>query len=424
MGRRYSEFTDLCTELAENRELTREYVEREFIRTIRSAEKTPFYKSLYSDYGISFSSIKNIEDLPRLPTIDKISLKENFEQLIVPGQKNNSLYLTTGGSTGTPVGFLLEKGVSRAKETAFLEHIWSTVGYHHGDRIAIIRGIDLGRGRLCLVDAIKNALMLSSYHITESNIDLYLDELNKYKPKFIHAYPSAAYSIARILRKLGKTLDFSPVAILCGSENLYDQHVKLVEDVFKTKVLGWYGHAERVLLAIREQTGQYSFFSAYGIAELLTDDGQPMGDGAGTGILCGTSLHNEVMPLVRYMTDDTASGCRSVDGRLVVSSLDGRRHEFVYSTEDRPVSMAAINIHSDEFDSIERFQFVQSEKGAVTFEYASKAALDAAAIRAIEKVLTSKLGDGFDLKLIRVKEIPLTKSGKQTFLRQEIRPTE
>ncbi|MDP6344010.1 MAG: hypothetical protein QF491_10800, partial [Alphaproteobacteria bacterium] len=111
MGRRYSEFTDLCTELAENRELTREYVEREFIRTIRSAEKTPFYKSLYSDYGISFSSIKNIEDLPRLPTIDKISLKENFEQLIVPGQKNNSLYLTTGGSTGTPVGFLLEKGV-------------------------------------------------------------------------------------------------------------------------------------------------------------------------------------------------------------------------------------------------------------------------------------------------------------------------
>ena len=146
MGKHYAEFVELCAQLNEDNDLLDDYVNREFLETIRSAEKTKFYNSLYAAHGIGFSSIKSKADLARLPTINKATLKENFEQLIVPQRKKDGLYLTTGGSSGTPVGFMLEKGVSRAKETAFIEHLWSSVGYRPGDRIAIIRGIALGRG--------------------------------------------------------------------------------------------------------------------------------------------------------------------------------------------------------------------------------------------------------------------------------------
>lgn len=425
MGSKYQEFSELCIELANDQDLIGEYVNHEFIRTVHAAEKTKFYKSHYAEHGVSFSSIKTKDDISRLPRIDKDTLKENLEDMIVPDQRENGLYLTTGGSSGTPVGFMMEKGISRAKEAAFIEHLWSSVGFRHGDRVAIIRGIALGRDRISRFEAIKNALMLSSYHLTEANVDYYINELNKYRPKFIQAYPSAIYLLARLMHKLDKRLDFAPMAILCGSENLYDPHIKLAEDIFGAKVLGWYGHAEKVMLAPRGSRGEYSFLEYYGVTELLDDQGKPVTEGS--GVLCGTSLNNKVMPLIRYVTDDMAfktPSLPSTPAGLVVGSIDGRRHEFIYSSENRPVSMTAINIHSDEFDALERFQFVQYEKGSVFFEFTSKAELEPATEKAIERLLMSKLLDGFDLQIRRVEEIKLSKNGKQTFLRQEMKPDE
>lgn len=261
--------------------------------------------------------------------------------------------------------------------------------------------------------------MLSSYHITEENIDIYIENLNSYRPKFIHTYPSSIYLIARIMEKLNKALDFKPMAILCGSENLYPQHVDFIEKVFCTNVIGLYGHAERVILAKREKSGEYSFLESYGIAELLDDDGKTVDNGTGT--LCGTSLNNRVMPLVRYMTDDIATKTHGDGSGLVVKNIDGRRHEFVYSAADRPVSMTAINIHSSEFDSIERFQFVQKEAGFLSFEYTARNKLAHGAEQAIKNLLLAKLGDGFDLQICWVDKIPLSRSGKQSFLRQGIK---
>jgi len=50
------------------------------------------------------------------------------------------LYITTGGSSGVPVGFYLQKGVSRPKEQSYLEAQWARRGYRAGDRVAVIRG--------------------------------------------------------------------------------------------------------------------------------------------------------------------------------------------------------------------------------------------------------------------------------------------
>ena len=422
MGKRYGEFVELCHELAGDRKLQGDYANREFMRTLKAAEQTPFYASFYAEHGISFSDVKSVADIAILPTVEKQDIKLHFSQMIVPGRERSGLYITTGGSTGTPVGFMLEKGVSRAKEAAFIEQIWSSVDYRQGDRVAIIRGIELPEGRMFRFEPIKNALMLSSYHITERNLDTYIGELNRFRPRYIQAYPSSIYLLARILKHTDRRLDFTPRAILCGSENLYPGHVALVEEVFGTEVLGWYGHAERVLLAVRLKSGAYEFLDGYGIPEIVGEDGRPVSEGTGT--LCGTSLNNVVLPLVRYLTDDIATldGPRGETGSgLVVTSIEGRRHEFVLAYNGRPVSMTAINIHSDEFDVLERFQFVQTEKGKVSFEYTSASELSKKDRQAIEGVLNSKLGNGFDLEILRVENFPLTKNGKQSFLRQEIK---
>ena len=80
--------------------------------------------------------------------------------------KKQRLYLTTGGSTGVPVGFYLQKGVSRPKEQAFLEAQWKRGGCFDGARLAVVRGhvtSDKAGGRIASYDAIRDWLMLSSY---------------------------------------------------------------------------------------------------------------------------------------------------------------------------------------------------------------------------------------------------------------------
>ena len=56
-------------------------------------------------------------------------------------------YVTTGGSTGIPVGFYYEKGVSRAREWAFMKTQWDRVGYRFTDRCVVLRGYIIGSAK-------------------------------------------------------------------------------------------------------------------------------------------------------------------------------------------------------------------------------------------------------------------------------------
>jgi len=400
-------------------------INKDFIRTIDVAKKIPFYQRLYSDHGVCLSAIQDVSDISKLPTISKKDIKENFELFVNPSVKGRGLYLTTGGSTGTPVGFYLEKGVTRAKESAFIDYLWSDFGYSEKSKTAIIRGLTIkSKDGIARFDSVKNSLLLSSSMLTTDTVSYYVDCLNKFKPDFIQAYPSAIYLLSRLMVDKNLTLNFVPKAIFCGSENIYEEHKNLIEKVFLSKIFSWYGHTERVLLARSTKNTGYKFMSSYGISELLDSNGDNVFHGVGE--LCGTSLHNSVMPLIRYRTEDLASiddgfTRKCVTDPLYVKSIDGRAHEFVYSSSNRPVSMTLINMHSDVFDKLERFQFVQEEYGEVLFTYTSAKELSGSDISRILSEVGIKLGDGFRLNLERVDQISLSKNGKQTFLKQNLK---
>jgi phenylacetate-CoA ligase len=212
------------------------------------------------------------------------------------------LYITTGGSTGVPVGFYLHKGVSRPKEQAFLEATWRRAGYTDDARLAVIRGqvtSDKAGGPIAREDATRNWLMLSSYHLTESRLPEYLEALEKFRPDILHAYPSAALHLAEYLDKAGQTWRLPLRCLLCGSEGLTLPQKRILERVFQTRVLRWYGHSERVILAGEGRASEWFYFwPQYGYVEF----GPPDPDGLREVI--GTSFHNLAMPLIRYRTGD------------------------------------------------------------------------------------------------------------------------
>jgi phenylacetate-coenzyme A ligase PaaK-like adenylate-forming protein len=215
------------------------------------------------------------------------------------------LYITTGGSSGVPVGFYLHKGVSRPKEQAYLEAQWSRRGYRVGDRVAVIRGgvtSSKARGGISYYDATRNWLILSSYHLTPERLPEYVAALNRFRPQHLHAYPSAALMLARGLEQAGLKLDFPLTSLLCGSEKLTAESQQHLEQFFGARVCHWYGHSERVVLAAQGRTSNHlHFWPTYGFVEF----GEANADGHRE--IIGTSFHNHVMPLIRYRTGDYCS---------------------------------------------------------------------------------------------------------------------
>src|SRR5688572_21767475 len=106
-----------------------------------------------------------VEDLQTWPLLEKKDLQAHLEKLkSTRFSASQRLYMTTGGSTGVPVGFYLQRGVSRPKEQAFLEAMWRRAGYTDGARLAVIRGhvtSPKAGGRIVSYDATRGWLMLS-----------------------------------------------------------------------------------------------------------------------------------------------------------------------------------------------------------------------------------------------------------------------
>jgi phenylacetate-CoA ligase len=330
---------------------------------------------------------------------------------------SSRLYMSTGGSSGVPVGFYLHKGVSRAKEQAYLEAQWRRRGYHSGDPTAVIRGAVTSRdsdGSVCYYDAGRNWLVLSSYHLTRERFPEYLSALNRFKPRHLHAYPSAALALAQGMLERNAKLEFRFTSILCGSEKLSPESQTFLEAHFEAPVFHWYGHSERVVLAGQGRRSNHLYFwPGYGYVEF-----GPPNETSHREII-GTSFHNDVMPLIRYRTGDYVKIPDEIEGELPMTEVGevvGREYEFLVSSKNRRVSLTAINMHDDIFEGLLAVQFFQSIPGLVEFRYQPGAHWRSARLVSIHDGLNAKLGEDFDLRLVEVKEVEKTAAGKHCWL--------
>ena len=95
---------------------------------------------------------------------------------------------------------------------------WRRVGFRAGDRTAILRGTVVRGERLFERAPSRTALIMSSYHLTEDRLPLYLAKLRQFRPRFLRAYPSAATLVARFMLEHAEPPVQGLEAILCGSE--------------------------------------------------------------------------------------------------------------------------------------------------------------------------------------------------------------
>ncbi len=393
------------------------YQLRALRESLLAAGRTPWYSKRFRDCGVDptkFESLSQLADYPLLTKEDVMASSAAMVNPEVPSSKR--LYITSGGSSGTPVGFYLQKGISRPKEQAYMGAQWARRGYRLGDRVAVIRGAvtsSSAGGRIFYVDATRNWLVMSSSHLTVERVPEYLAALRQFRPQHLHIYPSAALMLVGCMEQLGKKLDFRLTSVLCGSEKLSLHFQHRIELALGAPVFHWYGHSERVVLAAQGRKSNHLYFwPTYGYVEF----GDPNAEGAREVI--GTSFHNMAMPLIRYRTGDLVRLAQKPDRELPgveIEEVVGRDYEFIVGAFGRRISLTAINRHDRLFDGLLAVQFFQERAGEVELRFVAGPRWRGDC-HAIKAGLTGTLGEDFALRVRQVEHLEKTSAGKHRWL--------
>jgi phenylacetate-CoA ligase len=430
----YSAYKKTYALLRESRRWSREELTAHQARALsrlldHAYRNVPYYRRVFRERRLVPGDIRSPEDLRLLPYLTREDLQNNLPDLKAQNYPESAFeYVTTGGSTGIPVGFYYEKGVSRAREWAFMKTQWDRVDYRFTDRCVVLRGyvVTPARDGVYWKKTLGGRwLLMSSHHMTEETLPAYIDRIRRFKPRFIQAYPSVATILARYMREHGVAPFPTVRAVLCGSENLYPWQRDLLTGVFGCRVFSWYGNSEQTVLAGEcEESTRYHIFPEYGIVELIGRDGEPVRDPGAMGEVVSTGFINPICPLIRYRTMDVAvlgSGtCTCGRAYPLLERVEGRLQEFIVTKNRRFISMTAVNMHSDIFDNVAQYQFHQEKEGEVLLRIVKKPGYGDRDTERILRELDRKFDGDVDVTIRFVDEIPRTRRGKYQFLIQEL----
>jgi phenylacetate-CoA ligase len=426
-----SEFADYSEELLRNERRPRAEQDAMQLAKLRELiehcwNRVPFYKASFDRAGFKPGHLKTIADFGKLPLLSREDLRDHFEDLrAVNASQFEPEECSSGGATGQPVKFLLDRKAI-ALEKACVRRHWLRTGYEDGKPTANLRGLRMTfkPGEYSVIDKGENCLYLSSYDLTPETVAAYAKSFNKFRPILLNSYASSAALFANLVEHDGLQVH-SPKAIVCASETLYPHQRERIESVFKSKVWDWYGLTELVGNASEcELHNGYHISMEQGCFEVLDDNGVAVAPGE-VGEIVATGLHNFSMPLVRYRTGDlgefTDELCPCGRTSRMIKSIQGRVFEFIETPGGVRLTATALNVHDNTWNHVLQFQYVQKAQDTVLLRVIKGNAFTETDERRILDRMGARFGGEIHLRIEYVSEMPKTPRGKTPLIVHELK---
>jgi phenylacetate-CoA ligase len=425
-GRSYDNFRNIFSSST----CTPSYVHNQLAKTLKAAAQgVPAFASLGRH-------LDDIETHPRqflegMPLISKEDIKSNLDSFVNRNLPEGSrLKMFTGGSTSVPMTFYGQVGISRAKELAAFDTLAARFDTEGDGIILALRGRTVPsatRSRIWMYEPIKRHLILSSDHLEARFMAQYVKALQRWRPRYIQAFPSALYPLVLWLRHNGYESVLSGVrCVTLVSESVFEHHLEAFKEFFSCPVLVTYGHTERVLLAnTLPDDPRYHFWPRYGYFQLIDSAGHTVTKAGQVGEIVGTSFDNLVMPFIRYRTGDYAvlgqAPHPSMHDSPVVERIEGRLQEFVVCSDHRLITVTTIGAaHVQELERCFRIQYEQFQPGRLILRVVAMEPLDASSKARVCRAIEHKTQGGCSVEINEVAHIELTGRGKQRLLIQHL----
>ena len=330
----------------------------------------PYYAALAAS-GRAPLDIQTWADVAAIPELSRQSLQDDPERFVRRSGSPES-YVTTGGSTGTPLRIGVnqsERDLMRIVKLA----AWQDLGYTSSSRLFIMWGhfhlLGTGwRGRLLQVrraigDAALGYQRVSAYRLSPAIATAYAEQLIRFRPAGLIGYASALDLFGRYaapfrdrLRALG--LRF----VLSTSEPPpRPDTVAMLEDLFACRVVQEYGGAEFGQVAFKIGTTPFSVYGDLGYVEAQPETAAE----PGARPLLLTALYPRYLPLIRYRCGDAALGPRRWSNGHVerFDAVAGRINDVVQLADGAAVHSVAIQHCVVQERSVYNVQMVLTDSG-------------------------------------------------------------
>ncbi len=406
-----------------SREQVQQYQEQELGKVLQFAvDQVPAYRSLRP----VVERLTSFEALKAFPLLDKDTVQANqLDYLPYDFKKIPHYETTTGGTSGNQLKIFLDDN-AQSVEMGFMHRQWLRVGYTTRHRKATFRGVsfpNLKPGVFWQHNPVYNELQFSPFHMSEANLEAYIDQIIHFAPSYFHGYPSALDVLAEYVLRHRLTDKMPRIkAVLLGSEGVTEVQRERIERAFRTRAYSWYGHSERLVLAGEcEKNSTYHHFPDYGILEIIDDNDNTCDREGERGEIVGTGLLNRCMPLIRYRTGDHATRLESQCecGRCWdrFTDVEGhRKQDMVIGESGTRISMAALNMHGPLFERVVRYQYYQDKPGICVLKVMVAPGFTDQDRTAIEMAYDAKVGNEVQFNVKVVDDIPLTMRGKLKIL--------
>jgi phenylacetate-CoA ligase len=374
-------------------------------------DHAPYYREQFRAHGIDPAAIRGVEDLARIPYLTRETLRARFDDLTARARLPRVQRLTTGGSTGIPVPFLVDaERMGVADAIRLRAHGW--FGLEPGAREVVLWGspIELGRqDRVrALRDRLVNSVLLSAFDLGEPSLDRHLRAIGRWRPAKMYGYASALHLLARRAIATGWRPPAGLRAVFTTAEPLFDFQRSAIAEAFGCAVATEYGARDAGLIANECPAGSLHVPAEGIVVEVDAAPGQP-------GEIVVTNLYSAAFPLIRYRTGDV--GCLEPApcpcGRSLprLRSVEGRLTDFLVTPDGRVLHALSVIYVLRDAPGVGRFRVVQRALDDVVVLVVpdGRTRPDGAGLASrVERVL----GRGVRVAVEEVAHIPVTGSGK------------
>jgi phenylacetate-CoA ligase len=384
----------------------------------------PFYRKRFDQIAVEPNKLT--EHFTEIPPLTKADIRENLDSIrLAPNNDFEPLFHTsTGGSTGEKLFFYFDLRCNAMRKSTYLYNT-GQLGIQKGAKIAKLWGapIDIKlatsvRGRLH--SWITRTLLLSTYELSDENMQTYTDRLISFKPELLESYPSPLATFCDYLTRTNRRIP-SIKYIVTSAEQLFDWQRARIESTFNCKVMNRYGSREFGDIA-------HEFPNASGLhvasfrfyLEILNDQHQPVDVGE-RGHIHVTDLDNYGMPFIRYRIEDagiwhTKKHHAGPYGLPVIEAIDGRSFDVVEAPNGNRLGGTYWTILLRSQPGIKQFQVRQKTMDQVVINYVpdddTDGELPAASHDYFLRQIREKCGDDMIVAFHKMDSIEQTLSGK------------
>ncbi len=270
-------------------------------------ENVPYYRNLMDEKGVKPEDIKGIDDLHKLPFLQKSDLRDAYPYGLLGTSLDNCVRIhSTSGTTGRRVvAFYTQNDIDLWEDCCARAIV--AVGGTKKDVCQVAYGYGLFTGGFGLNGGSQKVGCLT-LPMSSGNTERQVQFMNDLGATILCCTPSYAAYIGEYIKEQGiKPEDISLKAGIFGAEPWTEEMRHGIEKSLGIKAYDIYGLTEStgpgVAFECSEQTGMHINEDHF-FAEIIDPDtGEVLPEGS-KGELVFTSLDKEGFPLLRYRTRD------------------------------------------------------------------------------------------------------------------------